>query len=331
MRKVLITALLLSAAAILSFGQEEDKPVSVKSTIYSEVATPIDTLKTTTPRLCMVIFANGTWEFRKDPEAISQDSTFTSYWNTTVVHPYYSVDLEKIPSRITIVLKDSLDSYCCPDHSKVFSKFGPRHGRRHNGVDIPSPTGTPVYACFPGKVRISQLSSGYGNLVIIRHENGLETYYGHLSERSVEAGQWVNGGQVIGKVGSTGRSTGPHLHFETRYQGYAFDPEWIIDFNSGDLRADIWVLKRKYFSIYSNYTPESIDEEEDIVLADEKAAEELKRIQAEREAMKYHTVKSGDTLSAIAVKYGTTVSKICSLNGIKATSILSIGKKLRVK
>ena len=146
------------------------------------------------------------------------------------------------------------------------------------------------------------------------------------------SGQWIHAGDQIGLGGSTGRSSGPHLHFETRLNGYAFDPEWIVDFEHGKLRRNVFVLKRSYLSAYSKYVPESIDEEEEVYLTDEQIRAEEERIAKERAAMKYHTIKSGDTLSGLAVKYGTTVSKICSLNpGLKATTVLSIGRKVRVK
>ena len=179
-------------------------------------------------------------------------------------------------------------------------------------------------------MRASQYVSGYGNLVIIRHENGLETFYGHLSKRQVSVGDWVRAGDIIGLGGSTGRSSGPHLHFETRYKGYAFDPEWIVDFENGKLRTNVFVLRRSYLNASSRYVPESIDEEEDVYAADEKIIEEEKRLEAERAAMKWHTVKSGETVSAIARKNGKSVSQIQKLNpGLKADKI-KIGQKIRV-
>ena len=238
--------------------------------------------------------------------------------------------LDDIGYRNSICLIDSVSRFVCPYVGKVYSKFGYRRGRRHQGTDIPLKSGTPVAAAFDGRVRMSSYVSGYGNLVILRHENGLETFYGHLSKRQVSVGDWVRAGDIVGLGGSTGRSSGPHLHFETRYKGFAFDPEWVVDFENGKLRANVFVLRRSYLNASSRYVPESIDEEEEIYAADEKIIEEEKRIEAERAAMKWHTVKSGETVSVIARKNGKSVSQIQKLNpGLKVDKI-KIGQKIRV-
>ncbi len=170
---------------------------------------------------------------------------------------------------------------------------------------------------------MSKFFGAFGILVVIRHENGLETFYAHLSKRYVEAGDWVNAGDVIGEGGSTGRSTGPHLHFETRYKGFAFDPQWLIDFEKGVLRHRLFVLKKKYFNIYSNYEQDFEDEMKND--AEDKAED------AEKAAMKYYTIKSGDTLGRIAINNGTTVNALCRLNGITAKTVLKIGRRIRVR
>jgi len=183
---------------------------------------------------------------------------------------------------------------------------------------------------FDGRVRASLYTKGYGNIVIVRHENGLETYYGHLSKRLVEPGDWVRAGDTIGLGGSTGRSTGPHLHFETRYQGFAFDPQWIINFEEGTLRRNVFVLRRSYLDASSRYVSQDIDEEEEIYKTDEEIEAEEKRIAAERAAMRWHTVKNGETMSHIAIKEGVSLNKIKQLNpGINVNKI-RIGQKIRV-
>lgn len=285
----------------------------------------LDTLPSGDDAVQVVLFANSTWKYVRN-RAVAKDSTiFEKYWDTEKLFPYKDIEYSSLPKSLVIDLVDSTNGYHTPyKPSPIRSRYGPRRGRAHQGVDLALKAGEPIYATFSGRVRISQYNrGGYGNLVVIRHDNGLETYYGHLSERMVEPNQWVEAGQVIGLGGSTGRSTGPHLHFETRYYGQSFDPERLIDFKSGTLCRETFLLKRSYFSIYSRASQDFEDE-----IANE---EQDKKEQAEREAMRYHKIRSGDTLGAIARKYGTTVGNICRLNGIKSTTILRIGRTLRVR
>ena len=289
----------------------------------------VDTLDIQDGRLLLVLRDDHTWYYIKNFDKIAEDSTFTKDWIPNSTNPYKTT-LESLPLRNSICLVDSASTFVVPYQVKVFSRFGRRNGRNHQGVDLPLRTGTPVHAAFDGRVRASSYNSGYGNLVIIRHENGLETYYGHLSKREVEVGDWVHAGDVIGLGGSTGRATGPHLHFETRYQGFAFDPEWIADYETGQLRKNVFVLRRSYLNANSRYVPESIDEEEEIYATDEQIIEEEKRIAAEQAAIRYYTVKSGDTLSAIAKREGKSVKSLLSLNpGLQADKIKA-GQKIRV-
>ena len=296
---------------------------SVKSLEISP-SDPIDTLDTVNEHVKVILFGDNTWRYYKTPDFKALAGVFDENWNNVDSNPY-KLSLENLPYSWSIWLVDSLSQYHCPYQGDVYyrGKFGIRRGRRHQGVDIPLKTGEPVHATFTGRVRVSKYLGGYGNVVIIRHENGLETFYGHLSERKVGENDWVNAGDVIGLGGSTGRSTGPHLHFETRYKGFAFDPQWLIDFKTGDLRHRLFVLKKKYFSPYSNYEQDFEDEF--------KNEEDDRREEAEMAAMRFHTVKSGDTLGRIAINNGTTVSAICKLNGIKPDTVLKIGRKLRVK
>ncbi len=155
------------------------------------------------------------------------------YWSTAELNSY-NIPLDSIPER-TLVRLDG--AFSCPYGRDVFSHYGRRHGRNHRGVDIPVPPGTRVVAAFDGIVRLSTYHRGYGNIIIIRHPNGLETCYAHLSERKVKSGDVVSAGDLIALSGSTGRSTGPHLHFETLFCGHSFDPESFIDIRGGTLRS----------------------------------------------------------------------------------------------
>ncbi|HHT53244.1 MAG TPA: peptidoglycan DD-metalloendopeptidase family protein [Bacteroidales bacterium] len=204
-----------------------------------------------------------------------------------------------------------LGNYVHPAPYKVYSKYGRRRRGMHYGIDLSYPTGTPVVAAFDGIVRISKSrAGGYGDLIVIRHDNKLETYYAHLSRRLVNPGQLVSAGDTIGLGGSTGRSTGPHLHFEVRYMGVPFNPERIIDCNEFKLKVDTLYTSGKEIKITSpvmnpqaNDTPPS---------------------------KLYITVKKGQTLGHIARRYRTTVYKLKKLNRLKSDFIRE-GQRLRVR
>ena len=302
------------------------QPKQIESIFDTNDVVAIDTLDSGNDAIQVVLYSNNSWKYVRNREIAKDSTIFEKYWDTTTLFPYREVDMSGMPKSVVIDLVDSLTCYHCPYQGTVHphGKYGPRRRRQHQGVDLPLKTGDPVYATFCGRVRISQYNKGgYGNLVIIRHDNGLETYYGHLSERMVEPGQWVEAGQIIGLGGSTGRSTGPHLHFETRYYGQSFDPERLIDFKNGTLSRETFLLKKSFFSIYSNAGQDFEDE-----IANE---EQDKKEAAKKAAMKYYKIRSGDTLGAIARRHGTTVANICRLNGIKSTTILRIGRSLRVR
>ena len=338
MKKLILAALALMAGAV--YVANAINPVRI-DTVRTQLVVPrpaleplkslvtsptdaIDTLDTANEHIKVVLHADNTWHYYKTPSFQQVSGVYDSNWDDNSTNPY-GIEQKDLPDEWAIWLVDSLDQYHCPFQGSVYhrGKFGVRRGRRHQGVDLPLKTGDPVYATFTGKVRVSKYWGAFGNLVVIRHDNGLETFYAHLSKRNVEVGDWVNAGDVIGLGGSTGRSTGPHLHFETRHNGFAFDPQWLIDFEKGTLRHRLFVLKKKYFNIYSNYEQDFEDEL--------KNEEDDKKEDAEREAMRWYTIKSGDTLGRIAINNGTTVNAICKLNGIKPTTTLKIGRKIRVR
>lgn len=317
-----------SVADSLTALQQRLQPKQITSTFETDGLAVLDTLDSGNEAIRVILFADNSWKYirNRDVEVGRDRTIFEKYWSTESLFPYRDVDMSAMPQSVVIDLVDSTKSYHYPYRGTIHphGKYGPRRNRQHQGIDLPLKEGEPIYATFCGRVRISQYNrGGYGNLIIIRHDNGLETYYGHLSERMVQAGQWVEAGQIIGKGGSTGRSTGPHLHFETRYYGQSFDPERLIDFKTGILCRETFLLKKSFFSIYSNAGQDFDDE-----IANE---EEDKREAAEKAAMRYHKIRSGDTLGAIARRYGTTVTNICRLNGIKSTAVLRIGRTLRVR
>lgn len=229
-------------------------------------------------------------------------SYFKEYWGNEKVYVYE--DTTSFEDTIYICLFDSLHkNFTNPFNGRLVSKFGPRSSRFHYGADVDLEIGDTVKAAFDGKVRHARYNNGgYGNLIIIRHFNGLETVYGHLSKILVYENQYVKAGTAIGLGGSTGRSRGPHLHLETRYRGFAFAPRNMIDFESNNLLSDTLMLTPLVFGYKANLKNPI-----------------------------YYKIKSGDTLSGIAVRHNTTVTSLCNLNGLTRTTTLNIGRVLRVR
>ena len=322
--KQLLTILFTWVGVATAFANPLDS-LTIKPIEKLQSAIVVDTLPTADKHLSIVLFNDNSWRYIRTAEIEADSTAFTRYWSTEKISPYRdSVALSSIPSAVPIALVDSLRSYRYPIKGRITSRYGLRRRVNHNGIDIALKVGDTICSTFNGIVRFSKATdTGYGTLVIVRHDNGIETYHGHLSKRLVEAGDRVVAGQPIALGGNSGRSTGPHLHFECRYMGQSFDPERIINFNTGDLRREELLLKRSYFSIYSKYEQDWNGEK---VLADA----DKKEAQASAER-RYYKVRPGDNLSIIAKRNYTTVSNICRLNGIKSTSILQIGKVLRVK
>ncbi len=225
-------------------------------------------------------------------------------WSNQYVHSYGKDAI--IPDSYTI----DLTGFHMPTPStKITSPFGPRWRRMHNGLDLKVNIGDTIVAAFDGKIRIVKYERrGYGKYVVIRHENGLETVYGHLSKQLVEENQLVKAGEPIGLGGNTGRSTGSHLHFETRFLGIAINPIYMFDFPKQDIVADTYTF-HKVKGMRSKAGSH------DAQVADG--------------AIRYHKVKGGDTLSRIAKVRGVSISTLCKLNRIKPTTILRIGQVLR--
>ena len=222
-------------------------------------------------------------------------------WTNSVVH-YNSV----MPDSFRIDLRN----YVMPTPSvKITDIFGYRPTRRrmHNGLDVKVQTGDTIYAAFDGKVRVTSYQRrGYGHYVVIRHNNGIETLYAHLSKKLVEANDNVKAGDPIGLGGNTGRSSGSHLHFETILMGKCLDPALMFDFKNQKMTGDSY-LYRKPGSKY-------IENGQVKIAGPEK---------------KYHKVKSGDTVERIARKYGVSQRRIFELNGLNSRSIIKPGQQLR--
>lgn len=256
-------------------------------------------------------------------------------WNNEFVAGY---DVQ-LPQEHRIDLR----GFCMPTLSRnVTSHYGYRRSfrRQHYGTDIKVYTGDTIVAAFDGKVRVAKYNrKGYGYYVILRHPNGLETLYGHLSRQLVKEDQIVRAGEPIGLGGSTGRSTGSHLHFETRFLGQPIDPERIFSFEAQDVRGDCYVFRpgnRGFIQdAHSLEVNGEVESNEQLMARAEKESEsrafqEQKRAeQKARPRSGVHKVRQGENLSVIAHKYHTSVSKLCRLNGIKETTVLRVGQILK--
>jgi murein DD-endopeptidase MepM/ murein hydrolase activator NlpD len=241
-------------------------------------------------------------------------------WDSRSIDPYSMNPLE-FNETIDLKIYDPTENrfWNTPVESpRITSNFGFRWGRWHTGTDIDLETGDPVYSTYDGMVRVVGFDgSGYGRYIMVRHYNGLETLYGHLSKPLVESGQLVKAGDIIGLGGSTGRSSGSHLHYENRYEGNPFDTKHIFDWDIHQVRSDHFILTSQVWD-YLRGGKSSQNE-----------FESSNKPVYTRTLL--HRVKSGETLTSIAGRYGTTASALAKKNNISIRSTLRIGQKIRVK
>ena len=314
-KTLFIIILLISFQHI--FAQEETDEIIV-------LPNSIDTLQS--GRFNVVLFDNNTWQYVNHDSVSTiirhEDSirihdyilseklytpdsaaVFSEKWDTINIFAYGNIDYKRALDTLAIPILGDTGSFAIPVPGHKLSGFGWRWGQIHNGVDLDLSTGDTVVSTFDGIVRFAGWNNGgYGYLVIVRHYNGLETYYAHLNSLNCKDNQAVNAGDCIGFGGRTGRAYGPHLHYEIRFKDNPFDPEWLISFESNELITDMLYLM-----------PEKFGHVKEIANS------------------KYHIISSGDSLWGISRRYGVSINYICSLNGITEESTLRIGQRLRVK
>ena len=310
----------------------------------------------------MIVYSNKTWSFLNksvfdgvmNPRinrimTLEQETPFSKQsWNNDVCFTTKNNDLSLLKDTIWLCLiEDSNKGFKIPVPGVTTSRYGIRNGKNHNGIDLNLKTGDTVCAAWSGKVRYAKFNDGgFGNLVIIRHYNGLETFYAHLSKLLVFPDQDVIAGETIGLGGSTGHSTGPHLHFEVRFYDDPINPEEMIDFATKKLKFENLFVHKSLFK--SGAKPSEYFDDKDVEKIEPKKVEEVKKekvevkkekekekekekkVEVRKDKVKYYMVKSGDTLSKIAARHKLTVSKLCQLNGIKSSATLRVGKSLRV-
>lgn len=239
--------------------------------------------------------------------------------------------------EMEIDLSTLQNEFCYPYPGKVISPYGYRGRSMHTGMDIKAVPNDTIRAVLPGVVRLSKPYSGYGNVIVIRHYNGIETVYSHNSRNLVAVNDVVQSGEAIALAGRTGRASTEHVHFELRVAGEHLNPTLMVDPDNQRLKDGTLYLSNrggrirgsnKALPLYAeSQTEASSDEPED-----KPTASSGRQSQASSSgASQYHVIQKGDTLSALARKYSTTVSKICALNGIKPTKILQLKERIRVK
>lgn len=257
------------------------------------------------------------WDFLR-PRNFNFDSSnapanaFYAIWDTVVINPY-KIDLKDMTDTIVLPLVSDGCGFHPPAIGDLSSTFGFRNwGRRlkfHFGVDVRMDVGDPVYAAFGGVVRIAKKSSDYGYMVLIRHDNGLETLYAHFSQLLCYVGQTVKASDIIGLAGSTGRSTGPHLHFEVRFKGEKINPNRLVNFPSGSLLSDTLQIDQSCF----------------------KHLYEVKSAKLKAKIPKYIKARRGDTLFKIARAYGIPVKRLAKLNKLSKKSKIKKGRRIRLR
>jgi hypothetical protein len=262
----------------------------------------IDTVETDSG--AVLLYRNHTWEFLENEPvmmSLEEDSTglFSHSWINDQVFAYMGASKRDSIKDTILSLVTTMRSFNLPISGRLYRGFT----YTHKGMDISLKKGDTVRAAFDGVVRYAKYNrGGFGNLVIIRHYNGLETYYAHLSKLKVMVNQVIKAREVIGLGGSTGRSRSPHLHFEVRYKDIPLDPQLMIDFDNNKLISPQFPITKKVF-YPSDYDGKAV----------------------------YYKIRSGDTLARIAGKYHTSVKELCAINKIKTTTPLRVGRSIRVK
>lgn len=259
-------------------------------------------------------FLDNLFENEEEPEM----DIYTEGWDSKLVNAYAGMD---VPDTHTI----DVSKFCMPHPGYVTSPYGyrKRFRRMHKGVDLKLYIGDTIRAAFDGRVRLTNFERrGYGYYVIVRHTNDLETVYGHLSKFLVEPDQYVKAGDPIALGGNTGRSTGPHLHFETRYMGYAINPSAIFDFANQTTHTDTYTFDKRTYTKARNFAPAGK------TLAKAESSNPYRAAANEKDS---YTVRKGDTLSSIAKSYGLSSTTLRKINGMGAADVIKVGQVLKLK
>lgn len=316
MKKYIITGFLIWAT-VFAFGQADSLPGN-----DLEVSVPHSDPEIT----------SGSYDVSGHDENV-----FLCNWHLHQTFVYWEDKIDiNVPRKLCLLQPG--EEFCLPVYGKLWSVFK----KSHNGLDVNLKTGDTIRSVFDGRVRYAEYNKGgFGNLVIVRHKNGLETYYAHFSKLMVKPGQDVKAGEVIGLGGSTGRSKGPHLHFEVRFHDVPLEPFSFIDFTNKKLKTTELDLDATVFEPWNHgIVQASVDSINTLVSGNVYVSKPVTHTGTigtgqgnthSGSGTSYYTVRRGDSLYKIANKYHTTVNKLCQLNKMKSSDHLAVGRKLRVK
>lgn len=321
--KKLIFILSVSCIGFLTAGATTFSPDDRKKGDDDDKKSKIKKDDTTRQVINCEELAEGDEELVDTVQILFPSHDLYSSWDTTSAHPYHFYEAFKSDSVVITLTEPKDCGFSMPFKGGITSEFGWRKYRPHYGTDIDLEIGDSVATAFDGMVRLAKYCTGYGNCIIVRHGNGLETVYAHLSKIMVETGQTINAGSVIGLGGNTGRSFGSHLHFEMRYLGQALDTEDFVDYQKGELKSNTFTLRKS--DVEHKYDLRALHSRHKrdvgIARADRKSGKVIKGI---------YRIRPGDTLGAIARRNHTTVKALCKKNHLKPTSILRLGQKLKI-
>ncbi len=293
------------------------------SNTYRPIATTVKTEKTSTS-------ITKTTAPTKVPENTNNSRKTSGYpapeyygnsWN--IQHIRLNAD-PKPMENVQLRLLAQGEKFVMPMCGKILSEFGPRGSSMHTGIDIKLQMDDPVYCAFDGMVRMAKEYAAYGKVVVVRHENGLETVYSHLNSIGVKQDQRVKAGDYLGGGGKTGRATGTHLHFETRFKGEPFNPRLLIDFDDCTLYSGTLALSKDSYKCYGKNLQPATTTSTTTASAPTKTDSGSANI-------KTHKVEKGDTLYNISKRYNTTVDALRKLNNLSESAAIRIGQVLKIR
>lgn len=310
----IITAIAIAAMAFVGvdMSAQDLQSVSSYSSRHDELLARQNNIQDQISLESTEEFASSLYD-EEDDDLEPEPDIYVEGWESGLVNPYKNA---VVPDEAVI----DVSSFVMPCLGIVTSNYGYRRRfrRMHRGIDLRAAIGDTIRASFDGRVRLTKYERrGYGYYVIIRHPNGLETVYGHLSKFLVKPDQDVKAGDPIALAGNTGRSTGPHLHFETRYMGYAINPSGIIDFEKQEIRSPEYTFTKTTYENAPGYKS--------------RGSKGSRSYSSAGTGASTYKVRKGDSLSKIAQRNGTTVAQLCRLNGISKNTTLKVGRVLKLR